>query len=972
MVAWPVTVQGQHLFQALDATTESISETGVPVESMVLRSGAATFDRSVLSDSLPPGSRFVLNLFPDAMFDATTVRSRTTARTTYVHADLADGGYVLVFVAADIVRAEVHSPNGTYTLRTDDEEVSAGTVRIKQVDASRLPHVDDHPHLHDIHFDGRNSVWPTEASPFAPSAVNGSATGRDVAEADPVDVLMLYTPDVETEESKVAIETTIMAELEKTNETLVESGIDDRRFRLVAVERVEYRAAHSHMHDVLWALKRRKGDEDDNGSDPEGALDEVHAIRERYAADLVHLVVGSVRGPCGSAFELNRHVRVLAAERCGVDALAEPCLSAEVGRRWRPWPFSVSRPGCTANHTIPHELGHTFGVAHDRYQSRQDGRLGHSEPWNWPVTPYGFGYVNQNFDRSHCAYTLMATFKQCSDEGRSPSRRLLFSNPDLAINDHDDPAGVAGEDWTPAVDGPANAARAMAATWDIMANLFARAQVRRHVPFVPRADDAERQGFVRIVNHGDRDGEVAIVAFDDDGTRYDPITLTLAANQTRHFNSDDLEEGNVDKGLSGGVGSGSGDWRLEITSALDIEVLAYIRTTDGFLTSMHDLMPASGPGRRAPVFNPASNENQVSLLRVVNTGGDMADVVVTAVDDNGDAGGEVRLAIPGHAATTLTAQELEAGGEDFHGAFGDGHGKWRLYVERERTIDSGTGPVPNEDNARVLAMSLLKSPTGHLTNLSSVPRNETRGVHSVLLFPAKSDANRQGFVRVVNQTGEAGEANIVAFDDAGDEYGPVTLALGAGETRHFNSDDLQDGNADKGLSAGIGEGQGDWRLEMTSDLDLEVLAYVRTDRGFLTAMHDAAPSRVRSHRLAVFNPAENINQVSSLRLVNMARREAGVTVTGVDDQGESPGGGVRFTLPPKASRTFTVQTLEPGSDDFEGSLGAGRGKWQLLVEADRRIVAVGLLSSPTGHLTNLSTAPLRGVGPWPPEDVANH
>ena len=30
---------------------------------------------------------------------------------------------------------------------------------------------------------------------------------------------------------------------------------------------------------------------------------------------------------------------------------------------------------------------------------------------------------------------------------------------------------------------------------------------------------------------------------------------------------------------------------------------------------------------------------------------------------------------------------------------------------------------------------------------------------------------------------------------------------------------------------------------------------------------------------------------------------------------------------------------------------------------------MSLLESPTGHLTNLSTAPVRGAGPWPPAET---
>ena len=72
------------------------------------------------------------------------------------------------------------------------------------------------------------------------------------------------------------------------------------------------------------------------------------------------------------------------------------------------------------------------------------------------------------------------------------------------------------------------------------------------------------------------------------------------------------------------------------------------------------------------------------------------------------------------------------------------------------------------------------------------------------------------------------EATITASDDASREYGPARLALGAGGAARFNSDDLEDGNAGKGLSGGIGPGEGDWRLELSSELKMDVLAYVRT------------------------------------------------------------------------------------------------------------------------------------------------
>ena len=292
---------------------------------------------------------------------------------------------------------------------------------------------------------------------------------------------------------------------------------------------------------------------------------------------------------------------------------------------------------------------------------------------------------------------------------------------------------------------------------------------------------------------------------------------------------------NAGKGLEGSTGAGEGDWRLELASALDIEVLAYIRTEDGFLTAMHDVAPAGEAGHRVVTFNPGRNVNQVSRLRLVNPAAEAAAVRIEGTDDAGaSSAGAVELTLGAGASRMLTAKELESGeGEGLSGALGEGKGKWRLRVTSAQPVE---------------VMSLLSSPTGHLTNLSTVPDNADAGdagvaAHGVALFPSASDAmKRQGFVRVVNRSGADGEVQIDAWDEAGMHGGTVTLAIGADETKHFNSDDLEGGNTDKGLDGATGSGEGDWRLALTSALDIEVLAYIRTEDGFLTAMHDVAPS----------------------------------------------------------------------------------------------------------------------------------
>ena len=216
---------------------------------------------------------------------------------------------------------------------------------------------------------------------------------------------------------------------------------------------------------------------------------------------------------------------------------------------------------------------------------------------------------------------------------------------------------------------------------------------------------------------------------------------------------------------------------------------------------------------------------------------------------------------------------------------------------------------------------------------------------------------RQGFVRVFNRSRNSGEVRITATDDQGEQAGSVTLSVGRFETRPFNSQDLEQGNAGKGLSGGIGPGMGDWRLEFESELDIEVAAYIRTEDGFLTAMHDLVifEDRTGAHHVPVFNPASNTSQRSRLRLINAdADRSVNVTIIGYDDAGEEGQASVELRLLPGTVRTLDAPQLENGDSNLTGRLGDGAGKWRLFIEADGEIHVVNLLDSVSGDLTNLS------------------
>ena len=453
---------------------------------------------------------------------------------------------------------------------------------------------------------------------------------------------------------------------------------------------------------------------------------------------------------------------------------------------------------------------------------------------------------------------------------------------------------------------------------------------------------------MRVVNRSEQAGEVLIDAWDDAGVHKGPLTWSLAPKETAHFNSDDLERGNEGKGMSAGIGPPTaGDWRLVLRSTLDLQVLAFLRTHDGFLTSLHDV----APGRlvhRVATFNPANNNRQRSLLRLINPNARPVTATLRGVDDNGAPGGRpIRVAVPAGASVTHSAVDLESG-RGLEGWLGSGRGKWRLDVRAEEPLQ---------------VMSLLSSPIGHLTNLSTVaatPRTANGlATHRVPLFPAAAPGARQGFVRVFNRSVRDATVQVTAVDDAGRARAPVTLTVEAGRTAHFNSDDLENGNAAKGLQ-GVGSGSGDWHLELQTRAALDVLAYIRAAGGFVTSMHDVVPATGNRHRVAVFNPGGNPNQRSLLRLVNETDLTATVRITGTDDAGMAGDSAVTVTLPAKAARTFSALALETGAG-VDGALGAGKGKWRLVVESDRRLSAMSLLESPGGQLSNLSSAPPGGV-----------
>ena len=463
---------------------------------------------------------------------------------------------------------------------------------------------------------------------------------------------------------------------------------------------------------------------------------------------------------------------------------------------------------------------------------------------------------------------------------------------------------------------------------------------------------SEYEGVVRLINRSDASGAVRIEGFDDAGVRHGPVTLRLGAGEAVHLSATDLERGNGAKGLSGRLGTGEGDWRLELSSALALKVLGYVRTADGFLTAMHDVVPPSEAGHRVVRFNAGGEVTQASRLRLVNPGAQPVEVRIEGRDDAGASSpGAVSVTVPAGGARTLGAAELESG-EGLAGALGTGSGRWRLLVSAERPIE---------------VMSLVASASGHLANVSTVPGSVHSGAsgasteHRVPFLPAAArwtQGGYRGLVRIVNRSGARGEVRIEAVDDAGVEAPAVTLAIAAHEAVELTSAELESGSPQQGLSGGVGTGEGDWWLRLTTGLDIEVLAYVQAQDGFVSPLHDAVLRAGDIHRVEVFNPASETSQASRLRIVNPDAKATEVRIEGIDDAGTSLPGALTLTLGGGAARTLSATELESGDGEgTSGGLGDGTGRWRLLVSADTALEVMSLFASPSGHLANLSTAP---------------
>ncbi len=472
------------------------------------------------------------------------------------------------------------------------------------------------------------------------------------------------------------------------------------------------------------------------------------------------------------------------------------------------------------------------------------------------------------------------------------------------------------------------------------------------VTFVNPGSNSKQQSFVRFVNKAATPTDIEIQAFDDDGFAAPGGTVSATLNpfESLQLTAQDLEQGNAAKAIFGSLGDGTGKWQLPVLSNGAIEVMSLIRTPDGFLTSVNDVVPKDGMNANEIFFgNPASNQIQQSFLRFVNQSNVSGFVTLSGVDDNGNPapGSDVTFTLFPKESKQLNSLDYENGNvsKGLSGALENGTGKWHLTATSDVDLE---------------VMSLIRTPDGFLTNLSGLAPTDAAQSHRIYYANPASETGQVTFIRIVNKTTGTGSVTIDGIDDNGNAApgGVVQFQLGPLEAKQLLATDLENGNAAKGLSGALGDGAGKWQLTVTADVDIAVMNLIRTADGFLTNLSRVAPtSAPNTTEVYLLNPGSNTNQRSLLRVVNTTGTTGTVTITGSDDNGDlAPGGAVSFQIGANRGLVLTAQDIENGnaSKGLSGALGDGAGKWHLTVDSTVGLAILSLLDTPNGFITNLS------------------
>ena len=229
--------------------------------------------------------------------------------------------------------------------------------------------------------------------------------------------------------------------------------------------------------------------------------------------------------------------------------------------------------------------------------------------------------------------------------------------------------------------------------------------------------------------------------------------------------------------------------------------------------------------------------------------------------------------------------------------------------------------------------------------------------HLPLLPPAFWYPAVRGIVRVVNSSEDHGYVTVHAIDDTGTRFDPYEIELGPLQASQFSSADLEDI---------VGTGEGFWRLEISTNLDIRAQAFMRFVDNNLAPMHDVIPIYSQTegyywYHANKFFPAKHATHVSWLRLINPTASSLRILVVSAPDRGGdyssfARGRFVWIRLRPHESQWLSSEDFEKGTPGLGGRLGALTQGHHLFIRSTRPLWAMNLMRNLTGRFFNLSTA----------------
>ena len=121
---------------------------------------------------------------------------------------------------------------------------------------------------------------------------------------------------------------------------------------------------------------------------------------------------------------------------------------------------------------------------------------------------------------------------------------------------------------------------------------------------------------------------------------------------------------------------------------------------------------------------------------------------------------------------------------------------------------------------------------------------------------------------------------------------------------------------------------------------------------------ECRPGRVRRHRPTTLRRAPRRRSGRPRSSCN-CRASTTTSPTGKETRSSKV---AEFSMQPQTSqlRSPRFSSATGAGVGVFSELGDGAGKWRLWIESEEPLVVESLLSSPTGHLTNLTTAPESG------------